>query len=120
MERIVLNRNLIRLPHSKIEQLTVELHMLSADKIFLVNGIGEAIGKKIIELTATRKIKMPDELLSKTPEGILEMMKIKGIGPKKIFYYMERNEVRKYWRTFICLTRLIIKKLLMHAPHITL
>ena len=27
---------------------------------------------------------MLDELLSKTPEGILEMMKIKGIGPKKI------------------------------------
>jgi len=68
----------------KIEQLTVELHTLSAEKIFLINGIGEAIGRKILELTATGKIKMLDELLSKTPEGILEMMKIKGIGPKKI------------------------------------
>lgn len=68
----------------KIEQLTVELHTLSAENIFLINGIGEAIGRKILELTATGKIKMLDELLSKTPEGILEMMKIKGIGPKKI------------------------------------
>jgi len=68
----------------KIEQLTVELHTLSAEKIFLINGIGEAIGRKIIELAATGKIKMLDELLSKTPEGIFEMMKIKGIGPKKI------------------------------------
>ena len=68
----------------KIEQLTVELHTLSAEKIFLINGIGEAIGRKILELTATGKIKMLDELLSKTPEGIFEMMKIKGIGPKKI------------------------------------
>ena len=29
-------------------------------------------------------MKSLDKLLSKTPEGILEMMKIKGIGPKKI------------------------------------
>ena len=32
----------------KIEQLTVELQTLSADKIFSINCIGEAIGKKII------------------------------------------------------------------------
>jgi DNA polymerase (family X) len=68
----------------KIEQLTVELQTLPADKIFSINGIGEAIGKKIMELTETGKMKMLDELLSKTPEGILEMMNIKGIGPKKI------------------------------------
>ena len=71
----------------KIEQLTVELHTLSAEKIFLINGIGEAIGRKILELTATGKIKMLDELFSKMPEGILEMMKIKGIGPKKFPRY---------------------------------
>jgi DNA polymerase (family X) len=68
----------------KIEQLTVELQTLSADKIFLINGIGEAIGKKILELKKTGKMKSLDELLLKTPEGILEMMKIKGLGPKKI------------------------------------
>ena len=32
----------------KIEQLTVDLQTLSAEKIFLINGIGEAIGKKIL------------------------------------------------------------------------
>jgi DNA polymerase (family X) len=68
----------------KIDQLTVGLQTLSADKIFLINGIGEAIGKKILELKETGKMKSLDELLLKTPEGILEMMKIKGLGPKKI------------------------------------
>ncbi len=29
-------------------------------------------------------MKILEELISKTPEGIFEMMKIKGIGPKKI------------------------------------
>lgn len=68
----------------KIEQLTVELQTLSDDKIFSINGIGESIGKKILELTETGKMKSLEELLEKTPEGILEMMKIKGVGPKKI------------------------------------
>jgi DNA polymerase (family 10) len=68
----------------KIEQLTVELQTLSPEKIFSINGIGDAIGKKILELTETENLKVLDEIISKTPEGILEMMKIKGIGPKKI------------------------------------
>jgi len=68
----------------KIEQLTVELQTLSVNKIFSINGISEAIVKKILELNETGRMKNLDELLSKTPEGILEMMKIKGIGPKKI------------------------------------
>lgn len=68
----------------KIDQLTVELQTLSPDKILSINGIGEAIGKKILELTETGKMKALEDLIAKTPEGILEMMKIKGIGPKKI------------------------------------
>ncbi|MDQ6888777.1 MAG: DNA polymerase/3'-5' exonuclease PolX, partial [Bacteroidota bacterium] len=69
----------------KIEQLTVELQTLYKEKIFAINGIGNAIGNKILEIIDTGKMKMLQELLSKTPEGIMEMMKIKGIGPKKIF-----------------------------------
>jgi DNA polymerase (family 10) len=68
----------------RIEQLTVELQTLSPDKIFSINGIGDAIGKKILELTETGNMKFLDELTSKTPEGIFEIMKIKGLGPKKI------------------------------------
>lgn len=30
-------------------------------------------------------MKILEELIAKTPEGIIEMMKIKGIGQKKIF-----------------------------------
>lgn len=68
----------------KIDQLTVELQTLSSEKIFSINGIGDTIGKKIIELKETGKMKILEAIISKTPDGILEMMKIKGIGPKKI------------------------------------
>jgi DNA polymerase (family 10) len=68
----------------KIDQLTVELSTLPREKIFQINGIGEAIGQKILELGETGKMKVLEEIISKTPEGILELMKIKGLGPKKI------------------------------------
>lgn len=47
-------------------------------------GIGKSIAAKVWELLNTGCIKELDALLSKTPEGILEMLAIKGLGPKKI------------------------------------
>ncbi|MEO6637501.1 MAG: helix-hairpin-helix domain-containing protein [Ginsengibacter sp.] len=77
----------------KIEQLTVELQTLSKEKVFSINGIGDAIGSKIIELNESGKMQALEELILKTPEGILEMMKIKGLGPKKIFIIWKEMEV---------------------------
>ncbi|MEP6584220.1 MAG: helix-hairpin-helix domain-containing protein [Ginsengibacter sp.] len=77
----------------KIEQLTVDLQTLSKEQIFSINGIGDAIGKKIIQLLDKGKMEELDDLISKTPEGIIEMMKIKGIGPKKIFIIWKEMEI---------------------------
>lgn len=68
----------------KIGQLTVDLYTLSEENIFKINGIGEAIGKNILEILLTGKMEILENLILKTPEGILEMLKIKGIGQKKI------------------------------------
>ncbi len=67
-----------------IEKLPVQLSKTPQEKIFTIKGIGESTGKKIIELLQTGQLKALDDLLQKTPPGILEMMQIKGIGPKKI------------------------------------
>ena len=77
----------------KIDQLTVELQTLSPEKIFSINGIGDAIGNKILQMLDTGKMKELDELIAKTPEGIIEMMKIKGLGPKKIFNIWKQMEI---------------------------
>ena len=67
-----------------IEKMPVGLTELPNDKVFSIKGIGEAIGKKIIEIRQTGKLNALDEYLQKTPVGILEMLNIKGLGPKKI------------------------------------
>ncbi len=68
----------------KIGQLPVEIKSLSAEKISSLNGIGDAIAKKIQEIFSDGMIKNLQDLILKTPEGIFEMLKIKGLGPKKI------------------------------------
>jgi len=68
----------------KISQLTVDLYTFSEKEIAQINGIGEAISKKIIEIISTGTMEILKNLILKTPPGIFEMLKIKGIGPKKI------------------------------------
>ena len=67
-----------------IEKLAINLSETPPDKLFSIKGIGESAAKKIIELRETGQIKVLNELISKTPEGVIEMLQIKGIGPKKI------------------------------------
>jgi DNA polymerase (family 10) len=67
-----------------IEKLTGEISTLPQNKLIGLKGIGETIGKKIIELINTGRISELDDYLEKTPPGILEMLRIKGLGPKKI------------------------------------
>lgn len=76
-----------------IEKLPVELSTLPAEKIFAIKGVGENIGKKIIEQIETGKLALLDEYVEKTPLGIQEMMSIKGIGPKKIAVIWKELEV---------------------------
>ena len=67
-----------------IEKLPVQLKDTPKEKIFSIKGIGESVGKKIIEMLDTGKLAALDEWIQKTPPGVVEMLNIKGIGPKKI------------------------------------
>ncbi|HYH14417.1 MAG TPA: helix-hairpin-helix domain-containing protein [Flavisolibacter sp.] len=67
-----------------IEKLPQELSTLPESKISSIRGIGDSVSKKIVELIQTGELSTLKELLNQTPEGVLEMMSIKGLGPKKI------------------------------------
>ncbi|MBA3828232.1 MAG: DNA polymerase/3'-5' exonuclease PolX [Taibaiella sp.] len=67
-----------------IEKLPNELAGMDDAELFSIRGIGDAIGRSIKEIVQTGKLPALESLLSVTPDGILEMMQIKGLGPKKI------------------------------------
>ena len=76
-----------------IEKLPAELVSLPREKIFSIKGIGDNIGKKIVEQLQTGELQVLKEYISKTPAGILEMLQIKGIGPKKISTIWKELEI---------------------------
>jgi DNA polymerase (family X) len=67
-----------------IEKLEKELAEMPPQDIFAIKGIGDRMGKRIIEVLETGKLAALEEYIQKTPAGILEMLSIKGLGPKKI------------------------------------
>ncbi len=68
-----------------LESLTEPLDKLIAeDRLGDVKGIGEGLQKKITELATTGKLAYYDELKASIPPGLLEMLQIQGLGPKKV------------------------------------
>jgi DNA polymerase (family 10) len=68
-----------------IEGLSEPLAKIVAEnRLGEIKGVGEALTKKITELVTTGKLEYYDELKSSIPAGLIEMLEIPGLGPKKI------------------------------------
>ena len=77
----------------KIDKLPFALNSKTESELSVIDGIGKSIATKIHELLTTEHIAELDELLSKTPQGVLEIMQIKGIGPKKVATIWKELEI---------------------------
>ncbi len=67
-----------------LRKLDRPLAELPQAEISSIKGIGPAISEKIRELLDHGTMKTLAEYQAKTPEGVQEMLQIKGFGPKKI------------------------------------
>ncbi|OIN57590.1 helix-hairpin-helix domain-containing protein [Arsenicibacter rosenii] len=67
-----------------LDKLTEDITELPATELVKLPGIGKSMANKIREIIDTGHLNELDTLLSQTPEGVLDMFRIKGIGPKKI------------------------------------
>ena len=76
-----------------IEKIPQQLSEIPKEKIAEIKGIGESSAKKIIEILETGSLKALQELIEKTPMGVIEMLNIKGIGPKKISTIWKEMEI---------------------------
>lgn len=67
----------------RIEKLPQSLENSNL-KALSIPGIGTAIWEKIHLIVESGNLPLLDEYLKKTPAGVVDMLSIKGIGPKKI------------------------------------
>ena len=68
----------------KVDKLPYPIAKKSLAEMEKIDGIGKSTATKITELLQTGIITEMQELLDATPEGVVEMLGIKGIGPKKV------------------------------------
>lgn len=67
-----------------IEKFEKEIADMDDAELFAQKGIGESMGRYIRELQTTGKLPPLEEILARTPQGVLDIMQIKGLGPKKV------------------------------------
>ena len=58
--------------------------LVAENRLGEIKGIGDALQKKIGELVTTGKLAYYDDLKASVPPGLIAMMEIPGVGPKKI------------------------------------
>lgn len=63
------------------------------DKLKDVKGIGSAINEKLKELILTGRLKYYEELKASIPEGLFEILKVPGLGPRKVSALYEMLEI---------------------------
>ncbi len=68
-----------------IEVLDEDIEVVAKEgRLREIPGVGEALAKKIKELIDTGKLEYFEKLKKEIPVGLLNMLKIPGLGPKKV------------------------------------
>jgi DNA polymerase (family 10) len=68
-----------------VEGLTEDIGDLVRDgKLGNIPGVGSAIAEKITECVTTGRLGYHEELRARIPPGVLELLQVRGIGPKKV------------------------------------
>ena len=70
--------------YRQLRNFTEPLSSLTDDQLKALKGVGSAIATKIRELLETGKMQTLERYRAITPEGVQEMLTIKGFGPKKV------------------------------------
>lgn len=93
------------------------LSEMKLNELLALQGVGKGIASKIIEITEKGTTDELQELLAKTPNGLLEMFKINGIGPKKIGIIWRETGIDTVYDLEIACQNGIIAKLKGFGPN---
>lgn len=77
-----------------IESLPEDISIVCQEKrLQSIPGIGKAIAQKVEEYLKTGQIEAHQELLAKTPPGLVKLLEISGLGPKTVFMLHEKLNI---------------------------
>jgi DNA polymerase (family 10) len=68
----------------RLEKVTEEIAKLPKEQIQKLQGIGKSLAEKILEIIEKNTFQELEDILAKTPAGLLKILKIKGLGAKRV------------------------------------
>lgn len=68
--------------------------MVEEGSLGSIEGVGKAIAEKITELVTTGRLEYYDRLAEKVPTGLLDMLEVPELGPKRVRAIWEKLGVR--------------------------
>lgn len=67
-----------------IKKIGEPLEDKTEEELFKVPQLGKSIVPKVYEIIKTGTFKELEDLMAATPEGVIDILKVKGLGPKKV------------------------------------
>lgn len=67
-----------------LRKIKDSLSELQESQLLQIPGVGKSVAKTIVEYGSTRRFPALEALLSITPKGLIQLLGIKGLGPKKV------------------------------------
>lgn len=67
-----------------IKKIGEPLQGLSEEDLLKIPQIGKSLAPKVYEITQTGTFKELEDLIRETPAGVIDILKVKGLGPKKV------------------------------------
>ncbi len=77
----------------KIDKLNAPLSTMDEVEMASIEGIGKGLQAKISDYLKRQSFSDLDELATRTPVGVVDMLGIKGIGPKKVLQLWKEMEI---------------------------
>jgi DNA polymerase (family 10) len=77
-----------------IRELPRDLHAIAAEnKLEDIPGIGKTLADKINELLTTGELEFYNRLAAEIPPGVVDIMRVNGVGPKKAKLFWESLKI---------------------------
>ncbi len=77
-----------------LDGLTRDVTTLSDEELAAIPGIGKDLVGKIHEYLEKGSVSMHEELKKEIPGGVLDLLRIPGLGPKKVKQFYEKLKIR--------------------------
>jgi DNA polymerase (family 10) len=79
--------------YQTLRRMDQDLSSYSEEELMTIKGIGKAVASKTREWFENGKMNVLEEYKAKTPQGVIDVLMLKGLGPKKVKILWDKLDI---------------------------